>query len=57
MTVISPVSLSQESWDEWVAEKLPQWEVIGWCDDFDGKNRRLGYPDGIGPDEIDGEKI
>tara|TARA_Y100001938_G_scaffold101702_1_gene138984 strand:+ start:422 stop:580 length:159 start_codon:yes stop_codon:yes gene_type:complete len=51
MTVISPVSLSQDFWDEWVAEKLPGWEVIGWGDDFDGDNRRLGYPEGIGPDE------
>ena len=27
MTVISPTGLSQDFWDEWVAEKLPGWEV------------------------------
>ena len=57
MTVISPVGLSQDFWDEWVAEKLPGWEVIGWGDDFDGDNRRLGYPDGVGPDEIEGGSV
>jgi hypothetical protein len=57
MTVISPVGLSQDFWDEWVAEKLPGWEVIGWGDDYDGEHRRLGYPDGIGPDEIEGGSV
>ncbi len=57
MTVISPVDLAPLFWDDWVAEDLHGWEIIGWGDDFDGNNRRLGYPDGIGPDEIEVGKI
>ena len=50
MTVISPVGLSPYFWDDWAEEKLPGWEMIGWGDDYDGEHRRLGYPDGIGPE-------